>query len=742
MTDFIIKSSGAKVPFDITKLEKWSEWASNNQVDWKNILDKALVRCPNGVTTRDFHKALIDTCVDSQDFYQVKMAARLLVGQLYKDVFGRFGTPDLKTFYKQMVKDGLWEEMNYSDSELDELNKVIDHSKDLTYSYTTIRQMIDKYLVKNKVTKQVYETPQFTFMGVALMTMKDDKENKVARVAKWYKHLSDLKYNMPTPIANAFRTPFKAYASCCILKSDDSADSIEAAQNIAYTFTCAQAGIGGYVDTRSATDPVAGGRVEHTGKLPYYRMFDTTVRSSMQHGRGGAFTSYFPCLDPEVETLLKLKNPKTPIDKRINLIDYGFQTNTSFWKSVYQKSKWMLVSRYYAPKLYSLFFSADLKGFEEEYQRVLKDDSIPKELVNALDIAKIFMVNRQETGRVYPWFSDNANKQTPFKDTIFSSNLCLETALPTKGFSSAKELYEPSDHTGEVAMCNLGAVVLDDNTTEEDLEDIYYFGVKMTDKTISEMVYPLESVAYTANMRRSVGIGLTNLAYLMAKKNLSYSSKKGKEFIHSIAERHSYYLHKASLKLGKELSNAPWINKTKYPEGWFPWKDASKGLETLGLDLSLKYDWKTLEQEIIENKGIRNSVLSCHMPVESSSQITNSTNGLYPVRELVITKKSGTNMNIFFAPEYDNPMVRYFYESAYDIKTKDLIECYALVQRHTGQGISADTYLDLSTTDAKMSMNEELENMFHCVKLGMKSLYYMNTRTDANTEDGCESCKM
>ena len=412
MTDFIIKRSGEKVPFDRSKLEKWAEWAANNEVNWQEILDKALVRCPNGVTTKDFHKALIDTCTDTLDFNKVKMAARLLVGQLYKDVFGKFGIPDLKTFYKQMVKDNLWEDMGYSDDELDILNKAINHNKDLTYSYTTVRQTIDKYLIKNKNTKQIFETPQFMFMGVAMMTMKDDVDNKVEKVIEWYNYLSDLKYNLPTPIANAWRTPFKSYASCAVLKSDDSADSIEAAQNIAYTMTTAQAGIGGYVDTRSAGDPVANGRVEHTGKLPYYRMFDTTVRSSKQGNRSGAMTMFYPCLDPEIETLLKLKNVKTPLDKRINLIDYGFQCNSFFWEKVAKQEPWMLVSRYYAPKLYELFFSSKTDEFEVEYNRVLEDNSIPKQIVKALDIAKSFMVNRQETGRIYPWWADTANKQT------------------------------------------------------------------------------------------------------------------------------------------------------------------------------------------------------------------------------------------------------------------------------------------------------------------------------------------
>jgi ribonucleoside-diphosphate reductase alpha chain len=747
LTDFIIKRSGQKVPFDVTKLAKWAEWAANKNVDWQPILETALKRCPNGVTTKDFHKALIDTCTESLDFDKVQMAGRLLIGQLYKDVFGKFGTPSLKSFYKQMVKDGLWEDMYYSDEELDELDSVIDHTKDLGYSYTTIRQVIDKYLVKNKVTKQIHETPQFMFMGMALMTMKDDITDKIKKVSEWYNDLSNLKWNSPTPIMNAWRTPFKSYASCCIFKSDDEAESIEAAQHIAYTMTTAQAGIGGYLDTRSIHDPVNAGRTVHMGKLPYYKMFDTTVRSTKQGDRSGALTMYYPCLDPEIETLLKLKNVKTPLDKRINLIDYGFQVHAFFWKKVSKQDNWMLVSRYYAPKLYELFFSKDTKEFELEYDRVFHDQSIPKQIIWAVDIAKSFVVNRQETGRIYPWWADAANNQTPFKDRIHSSNLCVEVDLPTKGFKSSEDLYRQEEGSGEVAMCNLSAYVLNDEDTDEDIGRIYTYGVKMVDKSISEMVYPLPSIEFTANARRSLGIGLTNLAYLMAKKGLSYSSKAGKEFIHQVAERHSYFLHKASLSLGKELGNATWIHKTKYPNGWFPHDDSSTFLNSLGLNLSLKYDWEVLRKEIISNGGIRNSVLEAHMPCESSSQVSNAVNGLYPVRELVIIKRSGSNLNVFFAPEYNNPLVRYFYESAYDVPPKDMLECYGLVQKFSGQGISADTWLDLSKGSGKMSLKEQLQLMILATRLGLKSLYYQNTRTDSDTsfdvtDDSCESCKM
>lgn len=875
MTDFIIKRSGEKVPFDRSKLEKWAEWAANNEVNWQEILDKALVRCPNGVTTKDFHKALIDACLDTKDFYSVRMAGRLLLGQLYKDVFGDFSNKlPVKYFYKSMVSQGLWEDLKYSDEELDYLENIIDHSKDFKYEYVTIRQCIDKYLLKDKISKKIYETPQYMFLGMAMATMKDmPKERKLKDVEKLYNCLSDLKINAPTPLMNALRTSFKGYASCCVIKSDDTAPSINAAIDAAYTFTTAQAGIGIYIDTRSVGDPVNNGRTVHSGKLPYYRYLDAAVRSSKQLSRGGASTIYYPVLDPELSDLIKAKNIKTPDQKRVNFVDYSLQTNSFFWDKVCKKDKWMLVSRYYAPKLYELFFSADLKGFEEEYVRVLKEESIPKKIVNALDVAKEFCVTRQESGRVYPAFVDEMNRHTPFKETIYSSNLCVapdtllltrkgefriadlegqdvevwngeewskttvvktgenqevlkvltynsilictpyhkfyledgsevraidlaqgmklerwvnidgeviedivmcvithneeptdtfcvneplrhkcvfngiltgqceEIHLPTKGIKNSGKLYKYSEDSGEIAMCFLSAIVLE-RVTEEEYEDVAYYTTLMVDKTIDEMVYPYDSVRYTSTRRRNIGIGLTNLACDLATKGLSYTTKEGRDYIHKIAERHEYYLHKASLRLAKEFGVAEWIDKTKYVDGWLP-IDTMKDLSFVDVDQTLHYDWETLRKEIKEVGGIRNSVLSSHMPVESSSQVSNTTNGLYPVRDLFIIKKSGSNTNAFFSPHYEDLATRYSYEFAYDVPTERLLEVYAIVQKFTGQGISGDTYLDL--TKNKMSLKQSIKEMVYASKLGLKTLYYSNSKTEKKMEQeesDCTACKL
>lgn len=744
MSDFIIKNSGEKVRFDVSRLTKWKKEAElRNVTDWADVVDKAIKRCPNALTTKDLHKALIDTCMESLDYDKCQVAARLMIGQLYKDVFGKIGLPDLKTYYKFMINEGLWEDMGYTDPELDTLNCKLQHTKDFSYTNTTVRQMIDKYLIKNRVTGKIYETPQFLFMGMAMMTYYDyTGADKVELVGEWYNLLSDLRWNCPTPIANSWRTKFKSYASCAVFKTDDTAPSIQAGSQIAYDLTTAQAGIGAYVDCRSEGDPVNKGRTIHQGKYPYFRYYDSAVRSTKQGDRGGAMTLYYSVLDPELLMLLHMKNIKTPAEKRLNFSDYGLQTNQMFWEKASRKEDWMLVSKYYAPKLYELFFSKDIKAFEAEYERVEQDLSIPKEYVNAFDvIAKTFAIQRQETGRIFLVFVDTMNQQTPFLDTIYTSNLCLEVFLPTKGFKNSRKLWEATQDNGEIALCNLSAIVATSDLTDELYYKLCKHGLRMVDKTISEMVYPYPSLEYTANSRRSVGIGITNTAAVMAELGLSYESSEGKQYLNFLAERHSYFLHKASLELGKELGNAPWINKTKYPTGWFPHKDF-KGISYVStlIDTDLKYDWVSLEQEIINNGGIRNSVLEAYMPCESSSQMSSAVNSIYPVRDVMVVKRAGSNTNIFFAPKYSDLLTRYSYENAYKISPKHMIDMYSITQRFCGQGISADQWLDLSEKDSKMSLSEWIKLYMLACKAGMKSFYYLNTGTDQDT--GCEACKM
>lgn len=719
----VTKSDGTLEPFNPEKLNKWAEFASGHDVDWSAIALEATRKCYDGCTTSELHKAMIDACVEREDHKHLKMAGKLLAGQIYKEAFGGFRKiPPLIDFYMTMVEMNHWERMVYSPMELAELDSVIDHSIDLTYNYTTLHQMRDKYLIKNRVENRVLESPQFMFMGMAMQNMQNQpKERRIKDVIKLYKYLNELKINTPTPMLVNMRTPHKGYASCCVYTTGDNVESLAVGDHIAYMMTCASAGIGSHLLTRSKGDPVKEGRVVHQGKLPYYRMIQSSTHANMQASRGGAATVYFNVLDPEIFDLLVLKNPTTVTQKRIRDIDYAMLVNRYFVEKVARNQEWMLVSLLHAPKLYELFYSSDYSAFVAEYERVLHDESIPKEMVKARDIASKSLREAVETGRIYLTYIDEMNRHTPFKDTIYSSNLCLEIALPTKPYTGMNDLYS-NDPEGEIGLCSLASIVVG-RVSDEEYEDVAYYCALMIDNVIEIMEYPFASLETTAKARRSIGVGITNLAHEMALRELSYSSLEGKNHIHFIAERHSYFLHKASLRLAREKGNAEWIDRTKYPEGWLPIDTYNRNVDEVHTK-PLMFRWEELRKAIIEQGGIRHSVLEAMMPVESSSQLTNSTNGLYPIRNLKVMKTSGTSKNLLIAPDAEE--LAPYYDIAWNLDSKDLIELYAIVQKFTGQAISADLYLNMRNQQT-VSTRQLLSDFFYMMKLGCKTRYYLNS---------------
>ncbi len=723
MINFVIKSNGEREEFDADKLNKWAEFAAHYEVDWSAIALEAYRKCYDGCRTLELHQAMIDACVEREDHKHLKMAGRLLLGAIYKEAHGGYSKiPSLADFYERMISMNHWEKMNYSAEEIEALNEVIDHDYNLKYNFTTLQSMKDKYLIKNRVTEQTLESPQLMFMGIAMQNMQEQpKERRLDDVVKLYTYLKELKINVPTPILVNMRTPHKGYASCCVYTVDDRVESLAAGDHIAYMMTCASAGIGAHLLTRSKGDPVKEGRVVHQGKLPYYRMIQSAVHANMQASRGGSATVYFSALDPEIYDLIVLKNPTTVQQKRIRDIDYALLVNRLFVEKVARNEDWMLVSLIDAPKLYELFYSEDYEAFKAEYEAVLADESIKKEMVKARDIALRSLTESAETGRLYITYIDEMNRHTPFKDTIYSSNLCLEIALPTKPYKDMLDLYS-STPEGEIGLCSLASLVVG-RIEEEEYEEIAYYAALMIDNVIEIMEYPFASLETTAKARRSIGVGITNLAHEMAKQRMSYASKEGKNYIHVIAERHSYYLHKASLRLAKEKGNAEWIDKTKYPEGWLPIDTYNKNVDEVHSQ-ELIYDWESLRKEIIEQGGIRHSVLEAMMPVESSSQLTNTTNGLYPIRNLKVMKTSSTGKNLLLAPDMDE--LAPYYDIAWNLDSKDLIEMYAIIQKFTGQAISADLYINLKDQQT-ISSRQLLADFIYMMRLGCKTRYYLNS---------------
>lgn len=725
----VVKRNGDLVDFDDNKLNKWAEWAANSNVPWSDVVLQAMRQVTEGCTTADIQDALIKVCVDHGDSKHLAMASRLLVGKVYKEVFGRFDNlPTLVDFYHKMVDLGKWEDMGYTDEELEDLEDVIHHSKDFNYKYSTVKQISDKYALQDRKNKSLFETPQFMYMGVSLANMKNmPSSRKIEDVTKLYTYLSDLKINAPTPTLAGMRTKSRGLASCCLFTTNDTADSIGVGAHIAYSMTNANSGLGGYVHTRSLGDDVRNGSIVHTGKVPYYRLYEASVKSTKQGNRGGACTIYYSILDPEIKTLLRLKHPTTPAANQVRGMDYGCIVNTMFVRKALKNEDWMLISNKEAPDLWqAMFTSKDDPLFEELYNKYAESD-LPKKFVNARQLALSLEQQWYETGRIYKMFADEANKHTPFKLPIFSSNLCNEIYLPTKGYDSVADLYDKNSKTGEVALCFIAALVAG-RITEDEYEDVAYYVALMIDNTMDIMTYPFAQVETTAKARRSIGVGITNLADHMAVNGMSYSSQEGKQFIYDHAEMHSYYLHKASLRLAKEFGVCSAIADTKYPEGWLPIDTYNMSVDSLVT--GLKYDWEELRKSIVELGGIRNSVLEATMPAEASSLASNTTNSIYPIRELMIIKGGSRNKVPCYVPHYDDEKIRSNYESAWEIPYKDIVDLYALVQKFHGQGISADFWFNPDKyPKRKMGTKEMLTNLAYATKMGLKGQYYMNTRS-------------
>jgi len=744
MIKTVIKRDGSKQAFDPDKLNKWAEWSANVGVDWSGIVLEAYRKCYDGCTTKELHQSMISACLDKEDTAHLRMAGRLLIGDIYNEAFGGHDKiPSLFEMYTKMVGLGLWAEMEYSKEDLDHLNVVFKHERDLECEYTSLKQIKDKYAITDRVSNVCYESPQFVYMRMALGNMeKMPKDRRLTDVEKLYEYLSLKMINAPTPFMVNLGTNSKGYASCCVYTTDDSAESLSAGDHIAYMMTCASAGIGSHLKTRSKGDRVRNGTIRHQGKLPYYRLIQSSVHANLQNSRGGAATVHYNALDPEIEDLIVLKNPTTVEQKRIKDIDYSFGYNRLFAEKVAKNGDWMLVSYADNPELYEAMYSGDQDEFVRLYEEHESSPQSVKKFVKARDIATKVLTEAVETGRVYLHRTDEMNRHTSFKDKIYSSNLCQEIGLPTKPFTNIMDLYS-EESNGEIGLCSLAAVVAG-RVPPELYEDVAYYTVLMIDNVIDLMEYPFPSLKHSAQARRSIGVGITNLAHDMASNGLKYSSQEGKDYIHSLAEMHSYYLHKASIRLARERGICEWADKTKYADGWLPVDTYCKEVDNVTTQ-QLKMDWESLRKEILELGGIRHSVLEAIMPNESSSIATGTTNSVYPVRSLKVIKTSGTNKNLFLAPDLDT--LENKYEFAWDIDTKDMIDVYAIIQKFTGQAISADLYLKYEKEgQRKVSTKKLLTDFLYMTKMGLKTRYYLNSaagvskgNAEAVEEQGCAS---
>lgn len=788
MIETIIKRNGREEPYQAKKINGWGIWAAEvlgDHVDWASGVMAAVRSLPVKTTSNDLQDALIRHFLNQGTWANNRMAGRLYGASLHKIFYGD-EIPTIKELHQKLIDIGYMVPLSYTDEEYVHLNTVIQHTRDFDYAHTQLEQIRNKYALRNHLTKEEYETAQFVFMRMAMALGNDQpKERRIKDVEIWYKYFSKNVINCPTPNYTNLATKLNGYASCCLININDNARSLGVGDHIAYMMTVMSAGIGTNLQTRSVGDPVRGGLFAHRGKIPYYRALYGAVQANIKNGRNGACNVFFSAFDPENRDILRLKNPMTPADKQIRGLDYAMLTNKFLGRKAARKEDVFLFNAFTAPDLNEAFYSGDLDKFIEIYERYENDPTFKKTYMSAREILLHSRNEAYETGRAY--FADigEINRHTPFKDPIYSSNLCVEICEPTCAYEDMKDLYSDQgvgyisftvkgrhialtlnasdivhlvdgtrdaaqnlkvgssfycDDTTvytvdeivnlkkepEVALCSLAGVVLPNIKDDEEYEEAMYYSLLMIDKCIHMSDYPLPHVGYTAKNRLNAGVGIMSLAHYMAKKGLKYSTLEGKQEMHRVAERHMYFAIKASLRLGQELGNAPWIHRTKWTEGWTPLDTYNKNVDKIIGGVENQYDWDQLKTDIIANGGIRNSALVAYMPGESSSKASGGFNSIYPARDLSLMKTDGHAKVYWTAPDSDTLADQY--ELAWDVPIKDQIEMYGIFQKWTDMSISADFFQRL-LGDSKVSSDEMLQHVFMMYSVGMKTQYYTNAKT-------------
>ena len=751
----VTKRDGRLENLDLDKIHRVVTWAAEGlkNVSVSQVELKSHIQFYNGIRTDDIHETIIKAAADliSQDTpdYQY-LAARLAIFHLRKIAYGEFEPPHLFDHVKKLTDAGKYDRHiieDYSREEFDELNAYIDHSRDMTFSYAAVKQLEGKYLVQNRVTRQIYETPQFLYILVAMcLFSKYPKETRLDYVKRFYDAVSTFKVSLPTPIMSGVRTPTRQFSSCVLIECDDSLDSINATTSAIVKYVSQRAGIGinaGRI--RGLGSEIRGGEAQHTGCIPFFKMFQAAVKSCSQGGvRGGAATLFYPLWHIEAESLLVLKNNRGVEDNRIRQLDYGVQINRLLYTRLIKGGNITLFSPNEVPGLYDAFF-ADQDEFERLYTQYEQDPNIRKRTLPATELFSTLMQERAGTGRIYIQNVDHCNTHSPFDPRVapvHQSNLCMEIALPTKPLDNI------NDPNGEIALCTLSAFNLGALNNLDELEELADLTVRALDALLDYQDYPV-AAARTATMnRRTLGIGVINYAYYLAKNGVRYSDDSALGLTHRTFEAMQYYLLKASVNLAKEYGACPLFNQTVYSQGKLPIDTYKKDLDAV-CNEPLHYDWESLRADIVKY-GLRNSTLTALMPSETSSQIANATNGIEPPRGLVSVKASKDGILKQVVPEFET--LKDAYETLWQLPGNEgYLKLVGVMQKFVDQSISANTAYDPGKFEGnKVSMKQMLKDLLTAYKYGVKTLYYHNTRDGADDtqtdiqDDGCAggACKI
>lgn len=735
---YVTKRNGEKEAIELDKIHKVITWAAEglSNVSVSQVEIKAQIQFYDGIKTGEIHETLIKSAADliSTDApdYQY-LAARLAIFHLRKKAYGQFEPPKLYDHVVKMVEAGKYDKhllSDYSEAEFAVMEDFIDHWRDMNFSYAAVKQLEGKYLVQNRVTGDIYESAQFLYVLVAACLFAEyPAETRLDYIRRFYDAVSTFKLSLPTPIMSGVRTPTRQFSSCVLIETGDSLDSINATASAIVKYVSQRAGIGVNAGRiRALGSPIRGGEAFHTGCIPFYKYFQTAVKSCSQGGvRGGAATLFYPLWHMEVESLLVLKNNRGVEENRVRHLDYGVQFNKLMYQRMMKDDYITLFSPSDVPGMYDAFF-ADQDKFEQLYIQYEQDDSIRKKRIKAMELFSLFMQERASTGRIYLQNVDHCNTHSPFDPAVApvrQSNLCLEIALPTK------PLEHVNDENGEIALCTLSAFNLGAIKSVDEFEELSDLAVRALDSLLDYQDYPVPAAYHATMNRRTLGIGVINFAYYLAKNGVKYSDFSANPLIHRTFEAMQYHLLKASVNLAKEKGACPKFNETTYSKGILPIDTYKKDLDSV-CNEPLHMDWEGLRADIMEY-GLRNSTLSALMPSETSSQISNATNGIEPPRGHISIKSSKDGVLKQVVPEYET--LKDKYELLWDIPSNDgYLQLVGIMQKFIDQTISANTSYDPGKYESgKVPMKLLLKDLLTSYKLGVKTLYYHNTR-DGNTD--------
>jgi len=724
----VTKRDGSLQLFDLEKIHKVLEWATEGitGVSQSEIELKANIQLYDKIPAYDMHELLIKSASELISDYTPNyqfVAARLISYKIRKEVYGQYEPWGLKRLVAKNIKRGVYDKSileKYSESELDQLNNYIKHDRDDTFTYAGMEQFRGKYLVQERSTKTLYESPQMLYMMVAATLFADETKDRLAWVKHYYDAISTFYISLPTPIMAGVRTPTRQFSSCVLIESGDSLDSINATSTSIVRYISKKAGIGiGSGQIRALGAKIGDGSVVHTGLIPFLKYFQAAVKSCSQGGvRGGAATVYLPVWHYEFEDLVVLKNNKGTEETRVRHMDYAFQFNKLMYERLLEGGNITFFDPSDVPDLYDAFFVDQVK-FKELYEKYERAYSIRKKTLPALEVFQSFLNERKDTGRIYLMNVDHANEHGAFVEEeapIHMSNLCCEIDLPTKPLGE--------DEPGEISLCTLSAInwgLIDDTS---DFEKYCTLSVRALDNLLSYQSYPIKEAEDSTMNRRPLGIGIINLAYFLAKRGLNYSPEAF-DIIDKYAEAWSYYLIKASNELAEERGKCPKSNETKYDSGILPIDTYKSAVDNL-VEPKERLAWTSLRNNL-KKHGIRNSTLMALMPAETSAQISNSTNGIEPPRALVSYKQSKDGVMAQVVPGYHH--LKNKYHLLWDQTSPEYyLKICAILQKYIDQGISVNTsYNPEHYEDQKVPMSIMIEDLVTSYKYGLKQLYYFNT---------------